>query len=119
MESDHARLTYLLQFCHPDVRSIIDYYVGTNLGFNKAWEKLYYLYGRSLEVANRCEEKLLQCPKIKRNDGESLRKLANIMEKACVQLEGIESFTSLNSLSTLQRIMEKFPEKIQDKWIEW
>ena len=63
-------------------------------------------------VANQCEEKLLQCPKIKRNDGESLRELANIMEKACVQLEGIESFTSLNSLSTLQRIMEKFPEKI-------
>ena len=41
------------------------------------------------------------------------------MEKACVLLEGIESFTSLNSLSTLKRIMEKFPEKIQDKWIEW
>ena len=119
VESDHARLTYLLQFCHPDVRSMIDHYVGTTFGFNKAWEKLYYLYGRPLVVANRCEEKLLQCPKIKRNDGESLRKLANIMEKACVQLDGIESFTSLNSLSTLQRIVEKFPEKIQDKWIEW
>ena len=41
------------------------------------------------------------------------------MEKAYVQLEGIESFTSLNSLSMLQKTMEKFPEKIQDKWIEW
>ena len=75
--------------------------MGTTFGFNKAWEKLYYLYGRPLVVANRYEEKLIQCPKIKRNDGESLRKLANIMEKACVQLEGIESFTSLNSLGTL------------------
>ena len=46
VESDHARLTYLLQFCHPDVRSMIDHYVGTTFGFNKAWEKLYYLYGR-------------------------------------------------------------------------
>ena len=41
------------------------------------------------------------------------------MEKACVQLEEIENFASLNSLSTLQRIMKKFPEKIQSKWIEW
>ena len=41
------------------------------------------------------------------------------MDKACVGLEGIKSFTSMNSLRTLQRIMEKFSEKIQDKWIEW
>ena len=64
-------------------------------------------------AANRCEEKLLQCPKNKRNDSESLRKLANLMEKACVQLEGIESFTSLNYLSTLQRIMEKCQKKFR------
>ena len=31
--------------------------------------------GRPLVVANRCKEKLIQCPKIKINDGESLRKL--------------------------------------------
>ena len=73
-ESNHAHSTYLLQFCHSDVCSIIDHYMGANLGFNKAWEKLYC----------RCEEKLLQCLKIKRNDGESLHKFASIIEKACV-----------------------------------
>ena len=52
VESHHARLTYLLQFYHPDVRSTIDHYVGTTFGFTKAWEKLCYLYGRPLVVAN-------------------------------------------------------------------
>ena len=36
-----------------------------------------------------------------------------------MQLEGIESFCSLNSLGTLQMIVDKLPDKTQDKWIEW
>ena len=40
------------------------------------------------------------------------------MEKAAMQLEGIESFSSLNSPGSLQKIVDKLPDKTQDKWIE-
>ena len=119
IESDNARLTDLLQHCNPFVKSQIDHFVETPNGFGRAWEKLYRSFGRPLVVANRCEEKLFECPKLRGNDGEGLRRMASIMEKAIVQLEGIESFSSLNSLGTLHRIVQKLPEKIQDKWIDW
>ena len=41
------------------------------------------------------------------------------MDKALVQLEGIERFTSLNYLGTLKEIVENLPEKLQDDWLQW
>ena len=117
--SDSARLTYLIQYCNSEVRSLIDHYVGTAYGFERAWEKLYHYYGRPLIVASRCEEKLMAYPRIKNRDSVSLRDFARIMDKALVQLEGIEHFTSLNSLGTLKGIVEKLPEKLQDDWLQW
>ena len=112
--SDSARLTYLIQYCNSEVRSLIDHYVGTAYSFERAWEKLYHYYGRPLIVASRCEVKLMAYPRIKNRDSVSLRDFARIMDKALVQLEGIEHFTSVNSLETLKRIVEKLPKKLQD-----
>ena len=117
--SDSARLTYLIQYCNSEVRSLIDHYVGTAYGFERAWEKLYRYYGRPLIVASRCEEKLMAYPRIKNRDSVSLRDFARIMDKALVQLEGIEHFTSLNSLGMLKGIVEKLPEKLPDDWLQW
>ena len=36
--SDSARLTYLIQYCNSEVRSLIDHYVSTAYGFERAWE---------------------------------------------------------------------------------
>ena len=36
--SDSARLTYLIQYCNSEVRSLIDHYVGTAYGFERARE---------------------------------------------------------------------------------
>ena len=69
-------------------------------------------------VASR-EEKLMAYPRIKNRDSVSLRDFAWIMDKALVQLEGIEHFTSLNSLGTLKRIVKKLPVKLQDDWLQW
>ena len=118
IESGNARLTYLIQHCKPNIRSQIEHFVGIPYGFKRAWEKLYHDYGRPLVVANRCEEKLLACPKLKAKDGEGLRNMATTMEKAMVQLDGIESYSSLNSLGTLQKVVEKLPDRMQEKWVE-
>ena len=45
--------------------------------------------------------------------------MARMMKKTAMQLEGIESFSSLNSLDTLPEIVDKFPDKTKGKWIEW
>ena len=117
--SDSAHLTYLIQYCNSEVRSLIGHYLGTAYGFERAWEKPYHYYGRPLIVASRCKEKLLACPRIKNRDSVSLRDFARIIDKALVQLEEIEHFTSLNSLGTLKGIVEKLPEKLQDDWLQW
>ena len=117
--SDSARLTYLIEYCNSEVKSLIDHYVGTAYGFERAWEKLYHYYGRLLIVVSRCEEKLMAYPRFKNSDSVSLRDFARIMDKALVQLEEIEHFTSLNPPGTLKGIVKKLPEKLQDDWLQW
>ena len=41
------------------------------------------------------------------------------MDKALVQMEGIKTFSSLNSLGTLRKIIDKLPDKSQEDWAEW
>ena len=100
------------------MRELIDHYVGAPSGFERAWEKFYRVFGRLLIVANCCEERLSSFPKIKPRDSENLQKYANLMSKALVQLEGIDSFTSLNSLGTLRRMVDKLPDKLQEDWLK-
>ena len=118
IESENARLTYLIQHCKPNIRWQIERFIGIPYGFKRAWEKLHHDYGRPLVVANRCEEKLLECTKLKEKDGEGLRNMATTMEKAVLHLEGIESYSSLNSRGTLQKLVDKLPVRMQEKWVE-
>ena len=77
--SDNARLTYLLQHCKPQVKSFIDHFLGTPDGFKRAWKKLYHHFGRPILVVTCCEEKLLECPKLKSKDESGLRSMARMM----------------------------------------
>ena len=117
--SDNARMTYLLQYCNFNVKKMIDYYLGTHQGFERAWAKLHQLFGRPLIIANRCEELLLSFGRVKARDSEKLIDFAGVMNKALFQIEGIEAFSSLNSLGTLRRIVDKLPDKTREDWAKW
>ena len=117
--SDNARMTYLLQYCNFNVKKMIDHYLGTHQGFERAWAKLHQLFGRPLVIANRCEELLLSFGRVKARDSERLKDFAGVMDKALFQIEGIEAFSSLNSLGTLRRIVDKLPDKTREDWAEW
>ena len=117
--SDNARMTYLLQYCNFNVKKMIDHYLGTHQGFERAWAKVHQLFGRPLIIANRCEEMLLSFGRVKGRDSERLKDFAGLMDKALFQIQGIETFSSLNSLGTLRRIVDKLPDKIREDWAEW
>ena len=48
-----------------------------------------------------------------------MKQFAGVMDKALVQMKGIETFSGLNSLGTLRKIVDKLPHKAREDWVEW
>ena len=73
---------------------MIDDYLGTHQGFERARAKLHQLFDRPLIIANRCKELLLSFGRVKARDSERLKEFAGVMDKALFQIEWIETFSS-------------------------
>ena len=60
MNSDSAKLVYLLQHCSPKIRANLETFVGdANRGYMQTCKSLYEGYGQPHIIARCCEERLL------------------------------------------------------------
>ena len=120
LPSDSAKLVYLLQHCSPSVRKNLEHFSrDTVSGYRFARESLYSDYGQPHIVAHCCEQNLLKAPRLRVIEATGLKTLAVLMEKCLSMLKDIDDFATLNSLGTIRRITEKFPEQMQRDWVSW
>ena len=120
LASDPAKLVYLLQHCAPSVKRHLEHFSGDNeMGYKLARESLFSEYGQPHIVAYCCEKRLLESPKMRFMEPDGLKSLSILMEKSLTMLRDMGDFATLNSLGTMKRLMEKFPEEMQKDWIKW
>ena len=118
--SDPAKLVYLLQHCAPSVKRNLEHFSGDNeMGYKLARESLFSEYGQPHIVAYCCEKRLLESPKMRFMEPDGLKSLSILMEKSLTMLHDMGDFATLNSLGTMKRLMEKFPEEMRKDWIKW
>ena len=120
LASDPAKLVYLLQHCARSVKRNLEHFSGDNeMGYKLARESLFSEYGQPHIVAYCCEKRLLESPKMRFMEPDGLKSLSILMEKSLTMLHDMGDFATLNSLGTMKRLMEKFPEEMQKDWIKW
>ena len=88
-------------------------------GYKLARESLFNDFGQPHVIAHACEQKLLNTPRLKGEDAPGLKTMVILMEKCLAMLLDIQDFATLNSLGTIRRITEKFPEQMQIDWVKW
>ena len=82
MNSDSAKLVYLLQHCSPKIRANLEHFVrDSNRGYTLACEGLYEDYGQPHIIAHCCEERLLKAPRLPSKDPSDMKTLAVLLEK--------------------------------------
>ena len=120
LDSDDLRLTYLLQHCTQKVNDKMKHHTSSSNpkeSYELAWKELYDRYGQPHIIARCCEKRLLETPKISKNDPDSLEKLAVLLKRCCVSLEGITELSTADSVGFIVSIATKLPSEMQSKWV--
>ena len=120
MNLDLAKLVYLLEYCLPKIRANLEHFArDSKREFTLACESLYEDYGQPQIIAHCCEERLLKAPRLRSKDPSDMKTLAVLLEKSLALLEDIQDFATLNSLSTIIKITEKFTEEMHKDWVRF
>ena len=118
--SDAAKLVYLLQHCVPNVRQNLEHFSSDTVnGYKLAWESLYNEFGQPHIVAHCCEQKLLSFPRLKAKEPQAIKNLSVLFENSLGVLGEIQEFATLNSLGTIQRLLEKLPDEMRKEWVKY
>ena len=75
-------------------------------------------YGQPHVIAQACEEKLLEFPKIERDVADRLNRLSMLMKRSCYSLADDRVASSLDSVTFFIAIVSKFPLYLKRKWVE-
>ena len=117
---DTTKLTYLIQYCEGQARSLIENCImmEPTAGLREAKRLLKQEYGRPHDIARSFIDSLTKGPSIATNDHEGLINLAHEMQKCHLTLTQLRYVSDLNSTTTLYAIMSRLPDYLQQKWIE-
>ena len=116
-----TKMSYLLQHCSPQVYDNIQHFADIHDGqysYDLAWDELKRRYGQPHVIAQACEEKLLEFPKIERDIADRLNRLSVLMKRCCYSLADDRVASSLDSVTFLTAIVSKFPLDLKRKWVE-
>lgn len=117
---DSDRLSYLIQFCKGKARESIEHCVmmSPNEGYVKAKDILKRNFGRNHVVSRAFLDKVIKGPPIKINESEKLSQLSRDMETCMLGSNELGLESSLNSLDTLGKIVNRLPVVLKSKWAE-
>ena len=121
LSHDDMRLLYLLQYCTSQISQTLEHLVNETdgNGYQKARYSLFERFGQPHIVACSCEQKILDNPRIKAKDFEGLQSFSLLLEKSLIMMKEMGDFSSLSSFSTIKKILDKLPEKVQEEWVKW
>ena len=116
---DDQRLLYLLNYCYGEAKEAI---IGcsilpANEGYKEAKALLKRLFGRSYIISRKIIDEVLSFPKIQKYDDKALTKLYVKMSTGWKTLSQMNYMADINSVATIQRIVDKLPDDLSDRWI--
>ena len=120
MPSESAKLVYLLQHCSPNIRRNLEH-LSRNLndGYRVARESSHNEFGQPHIIAYRCEQRLLDMPRLKVKYPSALKSFGVMLDKCLMLLYEIQEFATFNSLGTLERLLEKLPGELRTEWVKY
>ena len=117
---DQLKLTLLLDQCTGDAFELIEECVmlKPEQGYRTAIEKLESRFGESHLIARSYIDGVKRRWTIKPNDVKALVKLADDMRKCQNVLRELRFSSDLDSTGTLENIMDRLPEHLQNQWVK-
>ena len=115
------KMSYLLQHCSDKVCQHIQHLSDIHYGscaYDLAWDELKRRYGQPHIIAQACEEKLINFPKIERDVAERLNKFTILMKRSCCALDDESVASNLDSIQFLTSLADKFPMDIKRQWVK-
>ena len=118
--TEKRKLSYLIQYCTSEARTLIEDYVmmDPDEGFAEAKRLLQKEYGKPYEIARSFIDFLTRGPAIANNDYDGIIGLAREMKKCQTTLNQIQYESDLNSTPTMYAIMHRLPDSMQQKWMK-
>ena len=110
-----------LQRCSAEVANDIQHFVDLHhdeYAYDLAWSELKRRYGQPYVIAQASEERLSAFPKLDRDLADRLNKLSTLMKRCCHALADDKVAPSLDSVSFLTNIANKFTIDLKRKWIK-
>ena len=86
--------------------------------YDLAWSELKRRYGQPYVIAQACEKRLSAFPKLDRDLADRLNKLSTLMKRCCHALADNKVVSSLDSVTFLENIANKFTVDLKRKWIK-
>ena len=117
-KDDTAKLSYLIQLCGPNVKSLIDHYVMELDGFEKAKQKLKEKFGQSHLIADALISNCLKIKNIGENDHDGLVKMNTLMDKCYINLSNLDRLCDIDNQETLRRLTRKLPDSMRRRWVK-
>ena len=119
-QNDSSRLYYLLQYTSGDVQDLMRSCLSMS---PEAWYKearrlLKAKYGRNYQIATAYVERVTNYPSIKSEDGESLQRFSIMLTTCKNALKQIGYLSKIENPDSLQKIMEKLPFGLRQKWCD-
>ena len=116
---DQLKLTLLLDQCTGDAFDLIEDCVmlKSDQGYRTAIEKLERRFGKGHLIAKSYIDGVKEGGSIKPYDVEALVKLADDMQKCQNVLTELEFASDLDSTGTIESIIDRLPESLQNQWI--
>ena len=121
LEGDHQlKLTLLLDQCTGDAFELIEECVmlKPEQGYRTAIEKLECRFGESHLIARSYIDGVKKGGTIKPNDVKAFVKLADDMRNCQNVLRELRFSSDLDSTGTLENIMDRLPEHLQNQWVK-
>ncbi|KAK3752073.1 hypothetical protein QZH41_005572 [Actinostola sp. cb2023] len=116
--SSNARLYYLIQFTEGDVQELMRSCLPmeANEGYAKARELLKSRYGQNYKISAAYAERIMKAPQIKAEDGRALQQFSVLLTTCRNTLNGIGCINKIENPDTLQKIVEKLPFALRQRW---
>ncbi|XP_063592525.1 uncharacterized protein LOC134769716 [Penaeus indicus] len=112
------RMYYLSKYTDGEAKEVISglLLLDSTEAYSKARKLLKQRFGNAFVIANAYREKLHEWPRIPLNDGPALMKFSDFLETCKTAMSNIQYLNILNDPKENQRMLQKLPHPIVERW---
>jgi hypothetical protein len=120
LPDDTQRLNYLVYYCSGRAKEAINHclLLSGECGYYRAKEILKQEFGRPHDIVQAVTKDLLDGPRLRAGDTESLKRLVTQMRTWHLTLCQLSRPSEVDSSTNLVRIVCRLPRHLQEKWAE-